>query len=139
MDPVDDKVYWAQAAAFNDRILRFDLHDRTVEPLISWPEVYEPVAIAVDPGGGRLYWAQTFEDRIVRADLDGENLETILTTLEVDDPVAIALDPPLAALGIPTVSQWGLLVLVALLLCVGAFVITKRSPRRARDDPHCRA
>ncbi len=53
----------------------------------------DPVAIALDPAGGKIYWAQTVGNQIKRSDLDGPNVEAFVEWPWVDDPVAIALDP----------------------------------------------
>jgi sugar lactone lactonase YvrE len=51
----------------------------------------EPVAIAIDVGGGRLYWAEMATGAIRSAKLDGTDARAVVEKL--DAPVAIALDP----------------------------------------------
>ncbi len=46
--------------------------------------------LAVDPGGGYLYWCDFVNDRILRADLDGANVIDLVTSL--DRPEFVTLD-----------------------------------------------
>ena len=57
------KIYWAQKS--NDTIRRADFNGDNTETLLEWPEVNSPMAVAVDPMGGKVHWAQTFSDRIM--------------------------------------------------------------------------
>ncbi len=79
-----------------------------------------------------MYWAQMFDDRIRKADLNGGNVETLLAWPEVDDAVGIALDLPLEAADIPTVSDWGLFAMAAVILAAGAHVVNRRCKLRSR-------
>ena len=63
---------------------------------------------------------------ILWADLTGDNAETLLGWPEVHDPVSVALDLSPEALNIPTVSEWGLIVMALLLLATGALVYVRR-------------
>lgn len=49
-----------------------------------------PGGLAVDEGGGQIYWTDAGMGRIQRANLDGTNVETLLTFLE--NPVDLAVD-----------------------------------------------
>ncbi|UCC31145.1 MAG: hypothetical protein JSU86_02485, partial [Phycisphaerales bacterium] len=90
-------------------------------------------AVAVDPMGGKAYWAQTFGDRIMRADLNGDNTETLLEWPVLDNPVAIAVDP--ASLSdIPTVSEWGIIVMGSVLMIAGSIVVTRRIRKQIRQE-----
>ena len=46
--------------------------------------------LAVDPGGGHLYWCDFVNDRILRADLDGANVIDLVASL--DRPEFVTLD-----------------------------------------------
>ena len=82
-----------------------------------------------------MYWSQMFDDRIRQADLNGDNVETLLAWPVVDDSVGIALDLPLEASDIPTVSEWGLIAMAALLFSAGAYIVIRRSELRSRTSP----
>ena len=52
-----------------------------------------PIGIAVDPAGGKVYWADMGPDKIQRKNLDGSgSIEDVATGLG-DNPVAVAVDP----------------------------------------------
>jgi DNA-binding beta-propeller fold protein YncE len=95
VDPAG-KLYWAQSYAY--RIGRADLNGLNPETLLEYPDVLAPpVALALDPAAGKLYWAQTtgpgaLDDQVLRADLTGTNMQVILSYPQVVDPVALAVD-----------------------------------------------
>jgi hypothetical protein len=78
--------------------MRADLNGTGPRTILSSPLVISPVAMAVDPIGAKLYWAedQSFDDRIRRANLDGTGEQTIVSFVNVGDPVGVALDGTLA-------------------------------------------
>ena len=99
IDPVSLKIYWVErpslpADLVQTRIRSADLNGANAQTLVQWPLVIDPTAIAVDPVGGGLYWAQGDGDQseIVRADLNGDNPAAILVWPELTDPKAIAVD-----------------------------------------------
>ncbi len=84
-----------------------------------------PQGIALDTSRGHVYWVAQNTLKIRRADLDGGN-EMDITATEDGVPLGIALELANTS-AIPTVSEWGLIVLTLLLLTAGTIVF-----RRAR-------
>ncbi len=85
-----------------------------------------PVAVALDPTGGKIYWAQTVGNSIKRSDLNGGKLETLVEWPWVDGPVGIGLVPTEFAGAIPAVSEWGLAAMTLLILTAGTLVLVRR-------------
>ena len=79
------KLYWT---GDRDTIQRSNLDGTNVEVLFS-PEVKGPYGIALDPGGGKMYWSDLMVGSIQRANLDGSSMEVLITGLE--EPRGIAL------------------------------------------------
>ena len=82
------KMYWTNAGR-NDRIQRADIDGTNVEDLVT-TGLSEPIDLALDVTGGKMYWTDQGTDKIQRANLDGSNIEDLVTTL--DYPVGLALD-----------------------------------------------
>ena len=124
LDVEGGKMYWMSAGIdfqLNPKIRRASLDGSGVEVLVD-PAGYG-IGIAVDAPEGKVYWTHIVGGLIERANLDGSELATVLDTgsLEVK---GIALD--LRPTDIPTLSQWGLITMIALLLGAGAIIIRRR-------------
>ena len=78
------KMYWAGLGT----ILRANLDGSQAEILVT--ELAVPFDLAIDEGGGKLYWTDESAFKIQRANLDGSQLETLVSTGQ--DPRGIALD-----------------------------------------------
>ena len=91
-----DKVYWTgyTGTIFNrqGKIQRADLDGSNVEDLIT-TGLKNPIGIALDISGGKMYWTDSSRQKIQRADLDGSNVEDLITT-GLSNPRGIALDIP---------------------------------------------
>ena len=80
-----------------------------------------PNGIALDLVHGMMYWADTDTAKIQRATLDGEIVQDIVA---VDGlPMGVALDVSLAP--IPTVSEWGMVAMVLLMLAASSVVFSR--------------
>ena len=94
--PAEGKIYWLKEG--------FSTMDLTSHRSIAWANldgsndktlvtprgVGIPGGLAVDEGGGQIYWTDAGMGRIQRANLDGTNVEILLTGLH--DPSSLALD-----------------------------------------------
>lgn len=90
IDVEQDGLFWTVSNSFGSPqtgIYRSDLDGNGAVKLISSPE---PSGIAVDPGAGKVYWADFGQDRMLRADVDGTNVEELFIA---DGPANLALDP----------------------------------------------
>lgn len=91
-----DNVYWAQRLDFGDLIVRSGPDGANPTQVIGWPAVDQPLAIAVDAIGGKIYWSQTFGNPlgpwIRSADLTGSGATTLVSWPALNNPVAIAYD-----------------------------------------------
>ncbi|MCE2447715.1 MAG: hypothetical protein J4F35_04795 [Candidatus Latescibacteria bacterium] len=86
----EGKIYWTERNGESDisTIRRADRDGNNVETLFMGAE--QITAIALDPFGGKMYWATWNPGTILRADLDGFNVETLLTG--IGNPSGIVLD-----------------------------------------------
>ncbi|MCG8461765.1 MAG: hypothetical protein MI919_36245 [Holophagales bacterium] len=82
------KIYWTLCVGI---IRRSNLDGSAVEDLLSGLGCLGE--IAVDPAGGKLYWADAAsgDPRIQRSNLDGTDLEDLVVT-GLDQPIGIAVD-----------------------------------------------
>ena len=94
--PAEGKIYWLKTG--------FSTMDLTSHRSIAWANldgsndktlvtprgVGIPGGLAVDEGGGQIYWTDAGMGRIQRANLDGTNVEILLTGLH--GPSSLALD-----------------------------------------------
>jgi DNA-binding beta-propeller fold protein YncE len=128
VDPSGGKLYWCQNTGNDSRILSSNLDGSSPAPIVSWPQVLDPKAISVDVTNARIYWAQgaSTTTKLVRANLDGSAAATIVGWPQASDVVGLdAVVGPAAP--IPTVSQWGLLVMVVVLLTAATVVLRVRT------------
>ncbi len=92
LDGVNGKIYWSETPSLkvsSSRIRRANLDGSNVEDLITNGLEY-PIAIALDVGRGKMYWADVLKSKIQRANLDGSNVEDRITH-GFYYPLAIAL------------------------------------------------
>ena len=80
------KVYWTDARG---TIHRANLDGSDVEDLFA-PTVRAPYSVALDGGGGRIYWSDVLAGSILRAGLDGSNIEMVIGGLRT--PKGISID-----------------------------------------------
>ena len=85
-DETHDKVYWSDS---HEGIFRCNLDGSDSERLIR-PDIRRPRRLALDIGGGRMYWTDAGTNAIYRANLDGSDIEPIASSLGA--PRDIALD-----------------------------------------------
>ncbi len=79
--------------------------------------------------GQKMYWADSDTEKIQRANLDGSSVEDLVTT-GLWHPNGIALEQrPSVPPPIPTLSEWGLMVMTALLMASGWRMIVQRRSR----------
>jgi DNA-binding beta-propeller fold protein YncE len=90
LDIAANKMYWTNPSAA--KIRRAGLDGTNVEDLITLEGCAVPlgcpVAIAVDPSGGKLYWTRVAQP-IQRANLDGTDAEDLSTSPAVSAGIAV--------------------------------------------------
>ena len=84
IDEDGDKIYWGGW----DGVVRANLDGSEVEYLFGGGGTK---GIALDVGGGKIYWTNSYDGRIIRANFDGSQVETIVSGL--DSPQDITLGP----------------------------------------------
>ena len=82
------KMYWTNAGS-HDKIQRADIDGTNVEDLVT-TGLSEPIDMALDLAGGKMYWMDQGTDKIQRANLDGSNIQDVISGLSY--PVGLALD-----------------------------------------------
>jgi len=85
LDLTNNKVYWTGWG-----IRRANLDGSDAELVLS----ADAMGIAIDAGGGKMYWANAYGGTIQRANLNGTSVEDIVTT-GLDYPWGMALLPSL--------------------------------------------
>ncbi len=129
------KMYWTSAGidfGLDPKIQRANLNGSDVEDLVEL-EMGWQFGIALDPRAGKMYWT-SMQGKIERANLDGSGVETVLENLSGQPMgIALGLGPP----PIPTLSEWGVLTVIALLLGVGTMIIRRRGAHQSHR-PHWR-
>lgn len=85
VDPVDGKLYWAEAFS-SGRIQRSNLDGSNIEVVIpiDGPGV---IGLALDLAERKIYWSSA---GILRANLDGSNIEVLVNSTDADSPRGIA-------------------------------------------------
>ena len=81
------KIYWTDST----KIQRSDPDGSSIEDVLAANGLSNPIAIALDVNGGRMYWSSGSPPKIHRADLDGSHREA-LVTIGLIRPLGIALD-----------------------------------------------
>jgi DNA-binding beta-propeller fold protein YncE len=100
IDPNTRRIYWANAQSTPgpgaDSIAYANLNGSGGGDVnTTGATVEEPYSVAIDPAGGRVYWANVFDitDSISYANLDGSGGEDLDTTgATVDAPIGLAID-----------------------------------------------
>ena len=87
--PYRSRMYWTNAGS-RDRIQRADIDGSNLENLVT-TGLSQPIDLALDVVGGKMYWADHGTDKIQRANLDGSRIEDIITS-GLRYPVGLALD-----------------------------------------------
>ncbi|MEK7757184.1 MAG: hypothetical protein AAB385_08225, partial [Planctomycetota bacterium] len=130
VNPAGGKLYWCQSAGNDSRILNANLDGSSPTTVLSWPQVLDPKSISLDLLHLKMYWAAgaSTSTRLVRAGLDGSGVETIVTWPQASD--VFGLDVVYTA-PIPTVSEWGMAVMILLVLVAGTLLLLRR------DHPAC--
>ena len=118
LDITNSKLYWVDLTA--NRIQRSNLDGSNLETLVTVGN--GPAAIALDVDRGKMYWTDLSDGRIRVANLDGTDVEILVSGLSL--PLGISLD--LSTKEIPTISTWGLIVMMLLLITVGTMVIGRQ-------------
>lgn len=118
VDPEGAKIYWTEAST--QRIQRANLDGSGVEDLVVGLDT--PTSIDLDLSEGKMYWTDSAStgqvNRIQKANLDGSNPEVVISN--VGFPWGISVLPTSS---IPTVSSWGILILLILLVTASTVVI----------------
>ncbi len=76
--PDKTRMYWTDAGSL-DKIQRADIDGSNVEDLVT-RGLRDPIDIALDLTGGKMYWTDQGTDKIQRANLDGSNVQDLVTT-----------------------------------------------------------
>ena len=81
------KIYWVTT----NKVQRANVDGSYVETLVTvtGTGLTKLEDIALDIGGGKMYWTDRWGNKIQRANLDGSNVEDLVSTL---DPYGLALD-----------------------------------------------
>ena len=81
------KIYWVTT----NKVQRANVDGSYVETLVTvtGTGLTNLEDIALDMGGGKMYWTNRWGNKIQRANLDGSNVEDLVSTL---DPYGLALD-----------------------------------------------
>ena len=81
------KIYWVTT----NKVQRANVDGSYVETLVTvtGTGLTNLEDIALDMGGGKMYWTDRWGNKIQRANLDGSNVEDLVSTL---DPYGLALD-----------------------------------------------
>jgi hypothetical protein len=129
IDSFGQKIYFTGEGM----VRRANLDGTDVEVLVTGQQT--PWGIAVDPLGGRMWWADRDTGKIQRADLDGSNVQDVV--LGLDDPTGIGFRrdaggvekiywlskaPP----DVPATTASGLLVLMTVVLAVSGWMVARR-------------
>ena len=134
LDLGSQKIYWADSntSFVSNHIARANLDGTEVEILYEGqPTSSGFTGIALDLSAGRLYWSDEITDverGVWWANLDGSDAERIYSSPTGWNAGALTLMLE-ASPAIPTVSQWGLVVMSLILLAVGTIVCRKRGVR----------
>jgi len=132
LDATNDKLYWAR----RDGIFRANLDGSSVETLATGLDSVRDIAL--DPGGGHMWWTEQGSGKIRRADLDGSNVQDVVLGLDAPTGIDFAgsngkiywlsLAPPLE---VPAASPSGLLLLGLLLLGASSTLVVRQRGRAA--------
>ena len=106
-----------------------------MEVVIQSEEFVLPIDVTLDLDAGKMYWSLGAPDsRILRANLDGSNVEDAVIGGGLQAPSGLALDLTTPPPPIPTVSQWGLTVMVMLLLIGATTIFARRKSPLLEND-----
>ncbi len=86
IDADAQKIYWAEPT----RIRSSNLDGSAVQTLLDCGTC-NITALALEPAGGKLYWADDNNQKISRANLDGTGIEALVTT-GINQPAGLVLD-----------------------------------------------
>lgn len=91
VDADNGKIYWSTSiTATEGDILRANLDGTNVETVVT--EADKPARIALDIGGGKIYWTDYVVDVVRRANLDGSDVEDLYVVGANLNPGGIVLD-----------------------------------------------
>ena len=93
VDPIAEKIYWAQDKGFENTIRTANLDGRNLETLVtadadSWWRDME-----LDSINQKIFWVDRRRGLIQRANLDGTGVETVVSDLEKPKHIALDLTP----------------------------------------------
>ncbi len=88
LDPISSKLYVTDTTPTR-QIVRMNLNGTGIETLVAQPDLQSPRDIALDVGGGKIFWADG--TRIRRANFDGSNVEDVATGLGTVHGLALDL------------------------------------------------
>jgi hypothetical protein len=93
VDPIHQKLYWAESVTAESRILRADILANGYvlgNPDTVVTESGIVIDVELDVDGGKMYWIAWDQQRVRRANLDGSGVETIAESSS--EPSGIAFD-----------------------------------------------
>jgi hypothetical protein len=139
IDPAAGTLYWVQhdaGTAGTGEVWSANM-DGTGSPTLLYnvPDPYLAADVLPDPTSGLLYWSEydrNTTSRIMVAPANGSGIPSVLHTTTAGGRMrGLAFGQPLIATAIvPTMGEWGLIILTLLLLTAGMIAI-----RRARRVP----
>lgn len=124
LDLVADKLYWT---ATGSGVMRANLDGTSVETVVV-SEASALGGIELDVERHQLYWVDSGAGAIMRASLDGTDVLAVASGLDM--PVGLAINSHGVAVeegvAIPTVSEWGMVAMILMMLTAGTLVVRSR-------------
>lgn len=123
IDLTNGKLYWTDGGL--NKIVRSDLDGTNVVDVASTTGA--PLYMDIDIPNGHIYFhtANAGIFTVDRINFDGTGLTSVITS-QVGG-LTLGPEPP----DVPTVSQWGLIILLLMILSAGSVLITHRNPTTA--------
>ena len=131
IDTLRDKIYWTDED--QKSIRRANLNGSNIETLVTGLSL--PTGITLDIIEEYMYWTDRGTGKIQRSQLDGSDVQDLVSSGQIQ-PWGIAISaqgcpiPPIAV--VPTMSQWGMILLGLILIICNVISIQSN---RSRDIP----
>ena len=120
---------------FSDRIVRNEVDGSNFEVILTHQDLIDqgfsedvqpPTSfhgtIDIDSVDGKLYFRKTLPSQILRCNMDGTNIE-LVTDANMGNGLTVYHPPDVPA---PTASEWGLVVMVLLILTAATAIFARR-------------
>jgi len=103
VDPSAGKMYWIdidQGPPVVERVRRANLDGSRIEDIVV-DERFGTRDIAIDAGGGKVYWFNRYTEEVRRANLDGSGVETVMALVPAGSGSHLCLAVGPATVGAP--------------------------------------